>query len=65
VHEVKRVCARESCQEQDFIRHNGITLALGVWRECVWLVAGLSSLTWPESDRLDSGAGWGCTPVVH
>ena len=23
---------------------------------CVWLMAGLSSLTWPESDRLDSGA---------
>ena len=28
----------------------------------VWMVAGLSSLTWPESDWLDSG--WGCTPVV-
>ena len=27
-----------------------------VW-ECVWMMAGLSSLTWPEADRLDSGAG--------
>ena len=25
----------------------------------------LHSLTWPESDWLDSGAEWGCTPVVH
>ena len=32
---------------------------------CKWMMAGLSSLPWPESDWLDSGAWWGCTPVVH
>ena len=31
----------------------------------MWVMDGLSSLTWPESDWLDSGAGWGCTLVVH
>ena len=31
---------------------------------CVWMVAGLSSLVRPRV-RLDSGAGWGCTPVAH
>ena len=30
-----------------------------------WMMAGLSSLTWPESVWLDSVAGWGCTPVAH
>ena len=30
---------------------------------CYWWL--LHSLIWPESDWLDSGAGWGCTPVVH
>ena len=32
----------------------------GPWKvavECVWMIAGLSSLTWPQSDRLDSVAG--------
>ena len=29
--------------------------------ECLWLMDGLSSLTWPESDWLHSGACWGCT----
>ena len=32
---------------------------------CVDDDAGLGSLTWPESDWLDPGAGWGCTPVAH
>ena len=32
---------------------------------CVWRMAGLSSLTWPESHLLDSWAGWGRTSVVH
>ena len=31
----------------------------------VWLMAVLSSLTWPESVWLDSGVGCGCTPVAH
>ena len=26
---------------------------------------GEDGLTWPESDWLDSGAAWGCTPVAH
>ena len=30
-----------------------------------WMTAGLSCLTWPESDRLDPGAGWGCTALTH
>ena len=29
------------------------------------MIAGSSSRTLPESDWLDSGAGWGCTPVLH
>ena len=34
--------------------------------ECgMWMMASLSSLTWPDSDWLDSGAWWGCTPVSH
>ena len=31
----------------------------------VWLIVGLSSLTWVGRSGLESGAGWGCTPVVH
>ena len=40
--------------------HNHINI---VWK-CMWMMAGLISLTWPESDRLDSGAGLGCTTVA-
>ena len=36
-----------------------------LWELCVWMTAGLSSLTWPETDWLDCGAEWGCTPVAH
>ena len=37
----------------------------GAWCESVWTMAGLGSLTWPESDWLDSWVWWGFTPVVH
>ena len=32
---------------------------------CVCVMVCSSNLTWPESDWLVSGAGWGCTPIVH
>ena len=38
---------------------NGLR-ALFLSVKCVWLMAGLSSLIWPKSDWLYSGAGWGC-----
>ena len=33
--------------------------------ESVWLTAGVSSVSWPVPERLGSGVGRGCTPVVH
>ena len=33
--------------------------------ECVWMMAGWSSLSWPALDWWGSGTGWACTPVVH
>ena len=39
-------------------------MAMGMHKTTVTLI-GLSSLTWPASNWLDSGAGWGCTPVAH
>ena len=45
------MCSREKC-------YSGFSPSQHIL-ECVWMVAGLSSLT------LDSGAKCGCIPVVH
>ena len=41
-----------------------VDLAAYTYVECVLLIAGLQPHL-DESDWLDSGSGWGCTPEVH